>query len=234
MERSLQISILLGICIANIYALEGERWQTPARWHRTLKKSEPGTFLMDQDGIEFRSTKFRRRWKYVDIHTFDLSPHELTLWTYENRPWHEPGERLFRFTLSETMPPELTAQFTARVGKPVQNGAPIPTSAAVEEIPAHHRVWSSGSNGVLRLKEDGIDYIAENGRDSRSWRWKDIETIANPNPYEFRVTAFREIAEFDLKQPLAREVFERLWDRLYATCLNLSTRRRGIGQEVPQ
>ena len=208
-------------------------WQTAAKWHRSLKKAVPGTLLLDQDGVEFRSAKLNRRWAYVDIHSFDVSLHELALLTYENRRWHEPGERPFRFTLTDTMPPEIAAQFTERVAKPVLNGAPIPSAAAIAQIPAHHRLWTGGSNGTLRLKDDGIDYVTESGRDSRSWRWADIQTLANPNPYEFRVTAFREIVEFDLKQPLSRDVFERMWDRLYATGLNLSTSHE-LQQEVRQ
>ena len=199
-----------------------ERWQTPAKWHRTLKKAEPGTLVLDGDGVEFRSAKLTQRWTYVEIHTFDLSQRELTLLTYQNRHWHEPGERPFRFTLGEPMPAEIAAQFTQRVGKAVRNGMPTAQTAALADIPAHRRVWSGGSNGILRLKEDGIDYVTESEHDSRTWRWVDIQTIANPDPYEFRITGYREIVEFDLKQPLARAVFERLWDRLYATGLNLS------------
>ena len=203
---------------------QAQTWQTSAKWHRALKKAETGTLTIDAEGVGFRSLKFSQRWKYVDIHTFDLSPRELTLLTYENRHWHEPGELPFRFTLIEPIPSEIAAQFTERVAKPVRNGEPIAGTQAIQEIPAHHRVWTGGSNGMLRLKDDGIDYVTEteNGRDSRSWRWSDIQTLANPNPYEFRITAFREITEFDLKQPLARDVFEKLWDRLYAGGLNLS------------
>jgi hypothetical protein len=199
-----------------------EKWQASAKWHRSLKKAEPGTLVLDGNGVEFRSAKFNHRWNYVEIHTFDLSRRELTLLTYQNRPWHEPGERPFSFTLDEPMPSDVAAQFTDRVGKPVRNGMPMAKSGALVVIPAHHRVWSGGSNGTLRLKDDGIEYITENGRDSRSWRWVDIQTIANPEPYEFRITGYREIVEFDLKQPLACAVFERLWDRLYANGLNLS------------
>jgi hypothetical protein len=209
---------------------QAEQWQTAAKWHRALKKAEAGTLLLDGDGVEFRSAKLTHRWKYVEIHTFDLSLRELTLFTYQNRPWHEPGERPFRFTLSGAMPPAIANQFTERVGKPVRNGAPIPSTLAIEEISAHRRAWSGGSNGMLRLKDGGIDYVTENGRDSRSWRWADIQTLANPNPYEIRVTAFREIVEFDLKQPMSRDLFEQMWDRLYATGLNLSA----AGKEVHQ
>jgi len=121
------------------------------------------------------------------------------------------------------MRPEIAAKFTERVGKPVRNGIPLPNVAVLSEIPAHRRMWAGGSNGTLRLKDTGIDYVTEDGRGAGAWRWADIQTIANPNQYELRVTGYREIVEFDLKQPLARGVFEQMWDRLYAADLNLST-----------
>ncbi len=222
MRSSFKISatIVLSAVLAN--AAQSELWQAPAKWHRLLKKTVPGTLVLDDAGVEFRSPKFSQRWSYVDIHSFDLSARELTLDSYQNRPWHAPGEQRYQFTLSEPMPPEIAAQLAARVGKPVRNGVPLPSVAVLSEIPAHRRMWSGGSNGTLRLKDTGIDYVTENGRDSRSWRWADIQTIANPNPYEFRVTAYRETVEFDLKQPLAPVVFEQMWDRLYAADLNLS------------
>jgi hypothetical protein len=231
MKRKLNISaaaVLGGILAtapnfaAPANQVQPAHWETPAQWHRLLKKAVPGTLVLDDDGVEFRSAKFTQRWAFVEIHSFDLSAQELTLTGYQNRHWHEPGEQRFQFTLSEPMPPEIAAQFTERVGKPVRNGVPVPGVSALAEIPAHHRLWSGGSNGVLRLKDSGIDYVTENGRDSRSWRWVDIQTVANPSPYELRVTAYREIVEFDLKQPLSRALFERVWDYLYADDLNLS------------
>jgi hypothetical protein len=223
MRGSFKISatIVLGAVLAN--AAQSELWQAPANWHRLLKKDVHGRLVLDDEGVEFRSPKFNQRWAYVDIHSLDLSARELTLDSYQNRPWHAPGELRFQFTLGEPMPPEIAAQLTERVGKPVRNGVPLPSVAVLSEIPAHRRIWSGGSNGTLRLKDTGIDYVTENGLDSRSWRWADVQTIANPNPYELRVTGYRETVEFDLKEPLARVVFEQMWDRLYAADLNLST-----------
>ena len=216
-------TVVLGAVLAN--AAQSELWQAPANWHRLLKKDVPGSLVLDDAGVEFRSPKFNRRWAYIDIHSFDLSARELTLDSYQNRPWHAPGEQRYQFTLSEPMPPEIAAQLTDRVGKPVRNGVPLQRVAALSEISAHRRAWSGGSNGTLRLKDTGIDYVTESGRDSRTWRWADIQTVANPNPYELRVTGYRETVEFDLKQPLARVVFEQMWDRLYAADLNLSVGR---------
>jgi hypothetical protein len=220
MRRS--ISVLFAVLAAAGIA-KPQQWQSEATWNRSLFETVvKGTLLLNEDGLEFRSAKFLMRWPYVEIHSFDVTLYDLTLRSYENRPWHQPGARPFRFTLKEPMPADIAAEFTARVGKPVRNGAPVPSTAAVAEIPAHRRTWSGGSNGTLRLKDDGIDYVTLGRGDSRSWRWDDIQTIANPNPYELRVDAFREIVEFELKKPLARDVFERMWNRLYAVGLNLS------------
>jgi hypothetical protein len=191
-------------------------WQSPAEFRQLLKRAIKGTLLFDNDGIEFRAPKFSLRWLYGEIKTFDLSgARELVITDYENRHWHEPGERSFRFTLSQPMPPGTAAGFTARVGRPVINGDPYPSDAVIAER-------FGGSNGTLRLREDGIDYVAADGRDGRSWRWADIQTLANPNPWEFRVMAYREIVEFDLKQPLSSELFDRLWNSLYAQDLNVA------------
>lgn len=201
-------------------------WQSPAQFRQPLRKAIKGTLLFDGEGVEFRAPKSSQRWVYGEIKTFDLSgARELVITDYENRHWHEPGERTFRFTLSQPMPPGTAARLTTRVGRPVINGDPYPTGAFIAELPAHHRERFGGSNGTLRLREDGIDYIAADGRDGRSWRWSDIQTLANPNPWEFRVMAYREIVEFDLKRPLSRELFDRLWNSLYAQDLNVAPGR---------
>jgi hypothetical protein len=204
------------------------QWQSAARFHQLLKKGIPGTMLIDDDGISFQSPKLLRRWTYGEIQTFDLSgTRELVITGYENRHWHEPGERRFWFTLSQSLPPEIAASFADKVERPVINGDPRTGTAAIAEIPAHRRERFGGSNGTLRFRDDGIDYVDADGRDGRSWRWSDIQTVANPNPWEFRVTAYREIVEFDLKQPLSRVLFDRLWDSLYAADLNLASGKDG-------
>jgi hypothetical protein len=208
--------MLAATAVAGPLTAQGtERWQSAARWHRTLEKSVRGTLLIDDAGVEFQSPKGKERWAWLDIYSFGLSAREFTLISYQNRPLHEPGDRRFHFTLAESVPPAVASEMTARVARPVRNGDPQPAAAATAEIPAHRRAFSGGSNGIIRLRNDGIDYITKNGRDARSWRWDEIETLAHPNPWELRIGGYREIAEFDLKQPMPRELFERMWDRLY-------------------
>jgi hypothetical protein len=206
----------------------GIHWESGAQFRRLPHRATPGSIAFDDNGITFRSPQLTRHWSYQDIQTFDLTGNrELLIEDYENRHWHEPGERKFRFVLALPMPPEVAASLAARVGRPVLNGDPIPKAAAMAELPAHRRERVGGSNGTLRFREDGIDYVATDVRASRTWRWSDIQSIANPSPWEFRVTGYREVAEFDLKKPLSRELLDRVWNILYAADLNLAPGKDG-------
>jgi hypothetical protein len=206
-------------------------FDSPAKWHRVLKQSVKGTLLFSDAGIEFRSPKTSHKWSYEEIRTFDLTAtQELIITDYENRHWHEPGEQQFKFTLTKPIPPPVAALLADRVGRPVRNGDPESQSSSLVEIPAHRRDHFGGSNGKLRFREGGIDYLAEKARDSRTWRWSDIQTIATSDPWSFRVTGWREIVEFDLKKPLSPDLFNRLWDRLYAADLNVAPQHTGEHQ----
>jgi hypothetical protein len=203
-------------------------WESGAQFRRLLHKAVPGTITFDGAGITFRSPKMTQHWSYEDVRTFELTgDRDLVIEDYENRRWREPGERRFRFVLAQAMPPDVATKLTTRVGRPVINGDPPARAGSIAELPAHRRERLSGSNGTLRFREDGIDYVAKDARASRSWRWSDIQTIANPNPWEFRITGYREVAEFDLKKPLPRELFDRLWNILYAADLNLAPGKAG-------
>jgi hypothetical protein len=209
-------------------------WESAARLRRLPvpkiplpKKSVTGTLIIDSQGVAFQSEKHSQRWDFQQIHTFDLSRRDLILTLYQNRRFHEPGERRLHFQISEAPPPAVASLLVDRVGRPARNGAPETHAPAFAEIPARHPTSFGGSNGTLRLRDTGIDYVSSDGGDSHSWRWTDIQTIANPDPYSLRVTAYREVAAFELKRPLTTELFDRLWDKLYARDLNLSTGKEG-------
>lgn len=191
------------------------RWQSPARLRHLITKTR-GTLVIDDRGVEFRPNKGSpRRWSYVEIQSFHLSAHRLDLETYQNRSWHFPGDRKFHFGLTNAMPPAVASGFARHVQKPVKNGRPDPSASGFASLPARHRTFGGGTNGVLHFRETGIDYVTTKARGSRSWRWSDIQTIANPDPYHFRVQGYRETFEFELKQPMSRKLFDRLWDEVY-------------------
>ena len=221
---TLLIAALAGGASWPLHAQDADsiRWESPAQFRQLLKKTIPGTLVLDNDAIEFKSPSFSQRWAYGEIKTFDLTENrELVITDYENRRWHGPGERTFRFTLDNPIPAGIANRFATRVERPVINGIPLPATSALVTLPAHQRAKFGGNNGALKFRDDGIDYVATDGRSSRTWRWSDIQTISHSNPWEFRITGYREIVEFDLKQPMPHDLFDRLWNSLYASDLNL-------------
>ena len=232
---SLSLTFRVGFSIPALSASEGvssgqtgsSSWQSKARLRHRLTSTH-GDLVVDGQGIEFRPTKGSAlRWSFVEIRTIDLtSPRHLSLTSYSNRHWHWPGDKAFHFELSTPMPPAVAAALVAKVGKPAVDGDPVPREPSFASIPARHRTRTGGTNGVLDFREDGIDYVT--GADGgRSWRWADIQTIANPDPYHFRVGGYLETFDFELKQPMTGDLFDRLWDRVYARDLNVAGARVG-------
>jgi hypothetical protein len=200
-------------------------WQSPARLRHRLGKVR-GTLSFNASGVEFKSEKsFSHRWPFVEIQTFDITPHRFVLTSYENRGHRLPGDRRFQFDFTSDVSPAVAAELARRVAKPVKNGEPNPYLGDDGTLPARHVTRSGGSNGVLRFREDGVDYLTSTKQDARSWRWSDIQTLAHPDAYHFRVGAFREIYNFELKEPMSPRTFDRLWDHVYARDLEgLSTK----------
>ncbi|MGH9397642.1 MAG: hypothetical protein ACRD18_12415 [Terriglobia bacterium] len=199
-------------------------WRTPARLRQRLN-SRRGTIEIGSQGVEFRAAKGPSlKWSFVDIQSFYVSRHRLEIRGYASRGWRLPGEKAYRFDLSRAVPPEVAASLAARVGKPSRNGDPNPHLPAYASIPARHSTRTGGSNGTLRFNRKGIDYVS--GRDSRSWRWADIQTLAHPSAYQFTVGGYRETYSFELKQPMPQALFDRLWDAVYGRGMQLSAGRR--------
>ncbi|HLY60561.1 MAG TPA: hypothetical protein VKV95_07315 [Terriglobia bacterium] len=205
-------------------------WQSPARLHHGLRTVR-GTLIFNSKGVEFNSEKhFSHRWPFVEIQTFELSPHRFLLTGYENRSKYLPGDRQFRFDLTSDVSPVVAAELARRVAKPVKNDEPDPNVAGYATLPARHTSRAGGSNGVLRFTDDGIDYMTAFKQDARRWRWADIQILANPDAYHFRVGAYRETFEFELKEPMAKELFEKLWDYVYGRDLDIKPLNGGSHQ----
>jgi hypothetical protein len=162
------------------------------------------------------------RWSFREIQSLDISAHHLLLTSYENRPHHEPGDRRYRFELQSKLSPQLAEEIARWLRKPTRNADPDPRATWFAAIPAKHQRPLGGSNGELRFRADGIDFITPMAGDGRAWRWTDIQTIAQPDPYHFRLAAYREIYEFELKEPMSSQLFDRLWDSFYRRDVDLS------------
>lgn len=183
-----------------------------------------GILIIDSGVIAFRFNTWKTlRWPLSEIETFDLiNPRQLMLRSYENKSWHRPGEREYAFRLAQPVPSSVAAALAHHVEKPSRNGL-SQGAAAFATIAARHPTRFGGSNGTLRFTDNGIEYTASKTGGSRSWRWSDIRTLANPDPYHLRIDGYRETYDFLLKKRLSPDLFDKLWDYVYAKDLNVSS-----------
>lgn len=193
-------------------------WQSSARMHRTeLISGDHGTLLISSNGVEFRTGNQRSlRWTFAEIRTVFIAPHRLVVGTYLNRSLHRPGECTYRFSLEQAVPPAVAAGLAEAVARPSQNADPDPKAPAIATIPVRHRALASGTNGVLRFRLDGIDYVTASREDSRSWRWADLQTVSDPGPWRLLVFGYRDTYTFDLKAPLSRKLLDWAADEIFA------------------
>ncbi len=186
-------------------------WQSPAKLQHVVGR-EQGDLTIGTEGIVFSSGKGRTmKLPYLEVQSFLLSPHSLAIETYQNRKRHMPGVERYRFELASAVPPEVATELSKEVRRPSQNAVPDPAAQGIV-IPAHHRTVRGGTNGTLRIRDGGIDYVTDVAGDSRSWRWADLQTLSDPDPYHLFVFGYRDTYTFDLKEPLPQSLFYRLID----------------------
>jgi hypothetical protein len=68
---------------------------------------------------------------------------------------------------------------------------------------------------MLQIGKDSIQFVSEKPADSRTWLYRDIETIGRPDAFRFRVTTNRETYVLELKAELPEPAYELAWTKVY-------------------
>jgi hypothetical protein len=182
---------------------------------RTLR-DQPGDLHIDIKGIMFRSTDGKTR---IAISMKDLrdvsvaDSHALRFETYEVQKW-KPMERVeYTFRAPPDTPVEELGNFlTAHVHRTVVRHYPAESQF---QAAAYHRRVRGGNSGILRIGTESIQFVSDKPADSRTWLYRDIETIGRPDSFRLRVTTNRETYVVELKEDLPDAAYELAWSRIY-------------------
>ena len=68
---------------------------------------------------------------------------------------------------------------------------------------------------MLEIGNNAIRFTSDTPSESRTWLYRDIETIGQPDSYRFRVTTARETYVIELKRELSSEAYRCAWDKFY-------------------
>jgi hypothetical protein len=182
---------------------------------RTLR-NQPGDLHVDAQGITFRSKdgKTNVTIKMQDLREASVADSRaLRFETYEVEKWKPIERREYTFRASPDAPLDALAQLlAAKVHRPVVGHY---WQGAQFEVPAYHRRAFGGTNGTLRIGEESIQYLSDKPADARTWLYRDIETIGQPDPFRFRVTTNRETYVVELKDQLPEGAYESAWSKVY-------------------
>jgi hypothetical protein len=182
---------------------------------RTLR-DQPGDLHIDNQGIAFRSTDGKTSIAIPMKDLRDVSvadAHALRFGTYEVQKW-KPVERVeytFR-TPPETSVEELGNFLTAHVHRTVVGHYPEESQF---QAAAYHRRVRVGASGLLKIGPESIQFVSDKPSDSRTWLYRDIETIGRPDSFRLRVTTNRETYVLELKEDLPEAAYELAWSKIY-------------------
>jgi hypothetical protein len=181
-----------------------------------LMRNQPGVLRIDNQGVTFRSRdgKTMIMIPMQELRRADVAdPRSLQFETYEVPKWKPIERREYTFRAASETPVEEFAQFlAARVHRPVVGHY---GSGSQFRVPAYHRRVRTGTNGALEIGEDAIRFVSDKPADSRTWLYRDIETIGRPDGFRFRVTTNRETYVVELKSELPEAAYEFAWSKVY-------------------
>jgi hypothetical protein len=206
-----------------------------------------GELRITDTGIEYRGEgkgeeRHSRNWRDDEIKRLSISRHELRVTIYEAAhvpiiPRKAPftdgksvsagTEHDYVFRLREgEITPELVGTLLARFNRPIETSM-IPAGETESgrllfEIPVFHRHRAGGRSGMLRVYEQYVVLNAEDGDDTRFWRYSDIRDIGNLGRYKFEIATWEgqfgvdgKSYVFDLKRPLTEVEYESFWKKVY-------------------
>jgi hypothetical protein len=207
------------------------------RHHRAMKNHE-GVLTISEKGVAYQQVVPEKRkanpnkppklesvqFDYQDIQELWVSPDRLRLVTYKDRKWLLGVDKQFEFFLPKGKSFEaayamLKDKLDRRFVAAVADSQPV----MLWELPVKLMGTIQGSEGVLQVGQDRIVYKTDRPRQSRTWRYQDIENVSTSDRYQLTLTTYERARthygsmkgfNFQLKQPLDEKRFEMLWKRL--------------------
>lgn len=188
-----------------------------------------GTLSIDQRGVSCQETgkKHPRHlsWSYQDIQQLELAPSRLRVLTYQSNKWKLGAARGYTFVALAGQ--DFTSSYPLLKDRLDQRFVAELADPAVQplwSVPVKLRGTIAGSQGVLSIGRDRIVYATARPGASRTWRYRDIDNLANPGPFELTLTTFeralarygnRKDFNFQLKEPLDERRYNELWRELH-------------------
>lgn len=184
-----------------------------------IPRKEAGRLVISENGVSYRSTHQKTviDIPLVNVFQADVSkPKIIRIETYDITKKTFLGRQIYVFRLQSGVHDEILTRFLSRALQRPVIGAfgAAPQSEAV--IRAYHRHRLGGCHGTIRIDSDAIRFASDRPEDSRTWLFRDIETLGTMNPFHFRVSTLAKTFNFDLKEILPEGAYDIAVRRVYS------------------
>jgi hypothetical protein len=236
---------IVGACSVLLLALQinAQEFRYKVQQDRLIGHRD-GELIISTDDVEFRAKKEKDSlsWTYGEIKLVEiLSPTRVRIWTYQNRKLLLGQEESLNFKIVEGGIDQQVSDFLReRISRPLVTSLTKEEtgSAALAQTPVKHLHRWGGCQGVLKVYTDSLIYEAQDGHDSRSWRWTDIRAVGRPDIDRFEVLTFepqfggpKRSFNFILKEPLADKTYDLIWSRVFRPTLLIRADAKVSGQK---
>lgn len=174
-------------------------------------RKEAGRLMISDAGIRYRSDhrKTAIDLPFSNVFTADVSdPKVIRVKTYDIVKRRLLGRQVHVFRLRDGRHDRGLARFLSGAMQRPVVGSFGPESKPDAGVRAYHRHRFGGCHGNIHIDRSGIQFQSDKPEDSRTWLYRDIETVGTMNPFHFRVTTLVETFNFDLQERLPQLVYD--------------------------
>ena len=190
-----------------------------------IPRKEAGRLVISENGVSYRSAHQKTVIDIPLLNVFqaDVSdPKVIRIETYDISKKTFLGRKVYVFRLQSGMHDDSLTRFLSRALQRSVIGAYGTASQPETLIPAYHRHRFGGCHGTIRIDTDAIRFASDRSEDSRTWLYRDLETLGTMNPFHFRVSTLAETFNFDLKERLPESAYDLAARRVYSLPIKTS------------
>ncbi len=224
-SRFIQLSIVAVLSLFIVNSAAAQEFTYKVQQDR-FKGHRDGELIISASGLDYRakSAKDSRTWSFTDIKLLEiLSPTRLRVWTYKDRKLLLGRDESLTFKIVEGQVDQKVSDFLRdRIGRPLVTSLTDEESTPLTQIPVKHSHRFGGCEGTLKVYSDRLIYEAQDGHDSRSWRWTDIRSVGRSDVYRFDVETFEPQVgassrsfNFILKEQMPDRTYDLIWSRVF-------------------
>ncbi|HYP09480.1 MAG TPA: hypothetical protein VER03_24865 [Bryobacteraceae bacterium] len=224
--RAKEAAIAVGLVVA-MAAAQAAEVRVDVR-HDHWRGRGVGSLVASEKGLSFQETggKAEHQWTLAwdDIQQLWISPTELRVLTYADRPWRLGADREYRLEAQgESTFGPLYSELKDRLDQRLVAALGDAPAEVLWSAPAKLRQRFGGPEGVLRVAADRIVFDSAEKGEARTWRVSDIENVSSSGPFDLSITTFerargayadRRVFTFQLKQRMPNGEYDALWRRL--------------------